>query len=821
MKNRVLRLMVIAVLVVALVMSMAACGEKPTPSVEPTVAPTAKPTPAPTVAPTPTAEPTPAPTTVPVDSDEAELEAKYGITFPVPEDAGYTADGVKNAKEEAVTFAPKFDANNSLYNAMLVANEGATAFEIKAKVAAEDTTGKKMSGASDYELAGDNYTLTPKKAGTYTVTYTVKVRGGEVTYGMYTTPEVNEEFEVVKTYEVAKKAVKVSAPTISVDQVTSIQFPTVTVTADDAVLTELSLAGSDADYTIYVDVLSVDMKTAGSYELPLVVKDSKDNVVETSVLSAKNYDVTFENGTCYVLNKKSQQAAQNAVEDVYAAIGYTQNGTVDADLGSAEDIELGTAAYNALSDGEKVELQKLTAANENAVNAVKIKDALDAANFDLERAAVATKAVDLAGAYVKNINYSPAKTAFVDYMINLSTDETKGKDEASDFAFAKTKVIAKYGDVSNFKSGDDIAVIIAYKNSLETAYTTAKGAFDAAYGVLTDNDGTSDYTVAQLTTVNKKLDEAKAAYADLLDEHKTTLVKDAYNAMLANVAAVSARMDAFYSIIDGRDAFIADRTDNIKTIVENSLGYTFAKAPNGTIRVADLKDTEAASTQVKVAASVIFGFDGDDDLAPAPVEFLDEIATAYNKAVDIYQDLDDAIVTRQAQLMGDLGSQLTIAVDADKKVDSFNGTAFVVGEKSVTKLKAMQNYVATSVTFAFNEDALTKVMSGKDTQEEAFDDAFDQTNDNIKDMIKEGIPNFEYTVADGTGSTATAIKLTFTGLDDGSSFVLTYANGVDSTATANGTVTTNASTVTTVGAVAGNYTVTYKGLAIKLDIAVA
>ena len=89
MKNRVLRLAIVAILVVAMVLTVAACGEKkpaptqaPTPTKAPTQAPTQAPTKAPTQAPTkaPTVAPTQAPTEAPVDPYDAFVE-KYGLTF--------------------------------------------------------------------------------------------------------------------------------------------------------------------------------------------------------------------------------------------------------------------------------------------------------------------------------------------------------------------------------------------------------------------------------------------------------------------------------------------------------------------------------------------------------------------------------------------------------------------------------------------------------------------------------------------------------------------------------------------------------------------
>ncbi|MEG2451014.1 MAG: hypothetical protein RSB09_04685, partial [Clostridia bacterium] len=353
MKNKVLRLAIVAVLVVAMVLSMAACNDPKPVDPTPVVTPTPTKTPDKTVAPS-----TPAPTKTPdVSTDEATLEAKYGITFPVAEDMKVSFKDkskdlqVVGADGKKIPFGAKAPAYNDAFNAY----KGV--ITVSAKVNGLTAEGNKitvndLTKADGTKLAETDWAYyLPTAAGTYTVVYTVKVAyPGDATFGGYKPAKVAETYSVTKVYEVGKKAITIESVSDAFAKEEKLKYPAADLKVGSLkedqkklVLEELKLDGAEKKFDLSIDIVSADLTAYGTYPLTLVCLDGKKQKVDLATLVAPDFEVTFKNGNRYVLTDAELAAAAAAQDDVDAAA-----------LGAKkEDIELGVATFTALSDASK------------------------------------------------------------------------------------------------------------------------------------------------------------------------------------------------------------------------------------------------------------------------------------------------------------------------------------------------------------------------------------------------------------------------------------------------------------------------------------
>ncbi|MFI3166467.1 MAG: hypothetical protein R3Y45_09400 [Bacillota bacterium] len=321
MKNRVLRSALAVILVIAMVLTMAACNNTdPVETTAPVVTSAPAATTTPTEAPVVTVAPTDAPAVEVVDDDEAQL-ADYGITFP-EFDLEYVASG--DYEEYDMTFGLKVDTDN-IY-------QEAYDFTISAKISAVKLDGSSLSKSKygvasldyldklNYNDAGDfsdwtgssKYYFQVAATGVYTVTYTIEVEHDkDDEYGYYAPGEVDEKYEITKTYTVEKAELKLKTSDDAFEVEDSIFFADAKVSKGDTFDTEVG-----GDYSYSVDVTSCDGTVIGEYPLSITIKDDDSNVVDPSDIVLDNYYVTVSEGTRYILSAEDVAKA-NAIRKMY------------------------------------------------------------------------------------------------------------------------------------------------------------------------------------------------------------------------------------------------------------------------------------------------------------------------------------------------------------------------------------------------------------------------------------------------------------------------------------------------------------------------
>ncbi|MBR2397286.1 MAG: hypothetical protein IKA97_00735, partial [Clostridia bacterium] len=212
MKNRVLRLAVVAMLVVAMTLTMAACAAPVAPVVEAPKAPQApaaapvEDVKAPVVAPAPVEDAADADAPAAPSAEDA-LKADYGITI---EAKGKTYDAAVGGSKGG-TIKVKLPENG------FSLTEDAARYYVSYKIEAIDYEGLgtkpvKNTSVADYDAVLDANGLSFKDAGVYTVEITVSVLDQGVDFGFFGIPEAEDadEYTITKTIEITKKAVTIS-----------------------------------------------------------------------------------------------------------------------------------------------------------------------------------------------------------------------------------------------------------------------------------------------------------------------------------------------------------------------------------------------------------------------------------------------------------------------------------------------------------------------------------------------------------------------------------------------------------------------------------
>lgn len=329
MKNRVLRTALAVILVISMVLTMAACGGNDSDDKDVPTTQTPSQSPATDTPATDAPDKTDAPKEE-IKGDAEKALAEYGFTFPTF-DLVYDEDGDSNK------FGMKIDLDNKYQDAYI--------FEIEMDVEAESFEGDKVSfveqdnednnGTSAAVAYGEEYYVENATAGTYTVTYTVTVAHDEdFKYGFFTPGEVDEEFEVVKTYVVEKADLVLETKSDAFRVEDAIFFKTSSVEGANKL---------GEDYSASVNVTMTDGTTVGEFPLEITIFNEDDQEVAADEVVLANYKVSVKEGTRYILSK-ADIAKANAVRNLYSQA----NGGADKEY-AVETITY----YNTLTDAQK------------------------------------------------------------------------------------------------------------------------------------------------------------------------------------------------------------------------------------------------------------------------------------------------------------------------------------------------------------------------------------------------------------------------------------------------------------------------------------
>lgn len=400
MKNRVLRLAIVAVLVIAMVLSMAACGEKPTPTVAPTATPTAKPTVEPTVAPTaePTVAPTPTPSTPVVEDDSVAAKKAFGIEV-------IAADSVYNGKENYVVITWNNDLLQN-YKATttydVVDYDGITTVSIPVATLAldvdydgentysfnqgndvyamhKDADGKWVANtADDDKVQGVAVKLT--LAGTYTIASEYTLEDNGFYFGRFGAVKAEDSEYALENVVTIAKADVTLVGTSYVDDVNSSAtavFPSGNPTACTRANNEFTLFGADgkavsdamntqfdADDDAYVYgikfVEKINPSEVSEATLKLAIYEAghldNDHVVDLADVELKNFNVKITDGKQYFVSAYDWNVIRDTATS-FAELGTTWTDASDiVTLGSngVERVELAKARYDSLTDAQKL-----------------------------------------------------------------------------------------------------------------------------------------------------------------------------------------------------------------------------------------------------------------------------------------------------------------------------------------------------------------------------------------------------------------------------------------------------------------------------------
>ncbi|MEG1805836.1 MAG: hypothetical protein RR327_05540, partial [Clostridia bacterium] len=605
-------------------------------------------------------------------------------------------------------------------------------------------------------------TYAPTKAGTYTVVYTVKVaftpetEVAEVSpapndvYGYFVPAKLSETYSVTKVYEVGKKALTIESVSDAKLKAASLAYPPATLKVGDlkldaektAVLTELKLAGADAKYDLSIDIVSSDLTNYGAYPLTLVCLDGKGQKVDLATLVAADFEVSFKNGNRYVLTD-AELANVVAARDNVLNAAKTKSATSVA--ATKEEIELGVKTYAGLTEGEKTSFLQTPA---NALNAL----AMLANNNNLSKVGMVEEALKLAKIWNDKLQNAEDAKVFITYMLSLSTVPAKDETE-SDYDYVFNALNPAAADKEKSYLDEALALVDEYKKLVLKEFAAAyKTAFESL-GSLTMGDQKYfdqtdiDKIVEAVAAAQKKFDalvagqekltvrQANALFGDIFNsgmegvgEDKEYTLSD-YMAMFSMAAKeFTARYAAFATLIDGLDAYTGDKVTG--SVMSKMLGYNFhaVVGDDGNPIPDSAKKVNGKNRDDKSAGTWLFGisnslFDCGYLRFIAPMLFVDNVVKSYKTLVDAYVALDASIVSAQKDVIANLGSKIRFAVDPKVAVEEFDANGFKNGMRDtaeqqqlldVTRLQAMQNYIAETAITAVSGDLVLDVKQGVD-----------------------------------------------------------------------------------------------------------
>ena len=536
MKNRVLRLAVVAMLVVAMTLTMAACAAPAAPVVEAPKAPQApaaapvEDVKAPVVAPAPVEDTDDVVDAPAAETDESKLAADYGITVTATNKT-YGAKKKDNITDDLATIVVKipkgFDTTRYTvsYDVEAVDYEG-----LSLNKPTKDTIQLALSTNVSTDDKGNTLrTVSFVDAGTYTVEITISVQPEEVKFGFFGIPatEDPDEYTITKTVEVAKKAVEITIednfqPVEDDDEAEEIDAEMFEVDAGlNGVLNKFTLKFSDnnakavlapaLDGIFYISVPAYDPKVPGVITVSLVYAEDnyedEDDLLDFSEVEVANYTYTLGTGTINILSSYEW----NEVGDVLTSVLDIPAAANDAAIAAHDQYALALKRYEALNDAQLVFLKGIQNIEAD------LGFASDVAIGGVDKAYNLTNIVD--PATTPDPNYAKRGATLVKWL----AEDIKKAYDAAELAKANKKA---WNDVVEAAEWDKYGVGFNVNNEFAMASFNVIDAFVKANKTVIDAIKTlSDTNYANYTAAVTKLSEAKI-------NATKELIKGAYAAYL-------------------------------------------------------------------------------------------------------------------------------------------------------------------------------------------------------------------------------------------------------------------------------------------------
>ncbi|MBR2875338.1 MAG: hypothetical protein IKC00_05900 [Clostridia bacterium] len=525
MKNRVLRLAVVAMLVVAMTLTMAACAAPAAPVVEAPKAPQApaaapvEDVKAPVVAPAPVEDAADADAPAAPSAEDA-LKADYGITI---EAKGKTYDAAVGGSKGG-TIKVKLPENG------FSLTEDAARYYVSYKIEAIDYEGLgtkpvKNTSVADYDAVLDANGLSFKDAGVYTVEITVSVLDQGVDFGFFGIPEAEDadEYTITKTIEITKKAVTISiadkyekVSTGKVNAAIGAANAGLTYSDDDADDDLVAAMGTKG--ALYIVTPAYDKANAGVITKTIAYAKAgtyttaieEDDLLDFAEVLEKvaNYTYTLGTGTINILSSYEWNEVGDVLTSVLDIPAAPATATdKEAAIAVSDQYALALKRYEALNDAQLVFLK----------NIPDITDVDDGSGTDDDGFA-STVAFGTGKAYTDSAENRMGAT-----LVKWLAEDIKKAYDAAELAKANKKA---WNDVVEAAEWDKYGVGFNVNNEFAMASFNVIDAFVKANKTVIDAIKTlSDTNYANYTAAVTKLSEAKI-------NATKELIKGAYAAYL-------------------------------------------------------------------------------------------------------------------------------------------------------------------------------------------------------------------------------------------------------------------------------------------------
>ncbi len=644
MKNRVLRLAVVAMLVVAMTLTMAACAAPAAPVVEAPKAPQA-----PAAAPVedvkaPVVAPAPVEDTV-VDapaapSAEDALKADYGITI---EAKGKTYDAAVGGSKGG-TIKVKLPENG------FSLTEDAARYYVSYKIEAIDYEGlgtkpvKNSSVADSYDAVLDANGLSFKDAGVYTVEITVSVLDQGVDFGFFGIPEAEDadEYTITKTVEVSKKAVTISiADTyekVSTGKVNAaIGAANAGLTYSDAAAEAALVAAMGTKGALYIVTPAYDKANAGVITKTIAYAKKagyadEDDLLDFSEVEVANYTYTLGTGTINILSSYEW----NEVGDVLTSVLDIPAADTTAKIAALDQYALALKRYEALTDSQVVFLK----------NIADITDVDDGSGTNDDGFA-STVEFGTGKAYTTTITDAAKGSTLVKWL----AEDIKKAYDAAELAKANKKA---WDDVVKAAEWDKYGVGFNVNNEFAMASFNVIDAFVKGNAATIKALGFVNDSGAFVTGVNDEFDDYVAAIAKI-SEAKINATKELIKGAEAAYIKAKAHADANPDLLLYKNAADLYYIDNEE--VDLLVKYALDAYNALTKAEQDAVDSDTSSATIKDLAQMSKVVDSMKEIT----EYV-KIANYAKKESDIYATLRKLVYGVNMTTADFFGN----TVDADK-----------------------------------------------------------------------------------------------------------------------------------------------------------
>ncbi len=682
MKNKVLRLAIVAILVFAMVLSMAACGKKEDPTPSPTTSTTTpevvKPTTPEVVEPT-------TPSTVKPSKVEDSVLAKeaFGIEL-----AGF--DKVYNAHDTAATAQyvvlnydlAKVDNANYVVDG-LTAWTGLTLSDI---VDADKYTGvslvrvnKAADGTWDEATDGDYMAVAFDKtvvAGTYEISIDLAVSDEGFAYAQYTATE-NKDETVEYTLEAVVNVAKADAVVTAnsyVDKVAAAAAKVAVAPVADASLYTIKSGAFDVALSNFTDGTNTirvavnadsayDLTTVGSYGLVVAPYENTgvlgaDTLMDIEDIESDNYNISFVNGTQTMISAYDW----NAVRDVATSIvelGTTGTaGDVLATSVNADKVALARARYDALTAEQQFWfttgiLTGVTPVVAPAYTTIVADTEINLATYEtaVDGAINATSAAVDTGAAIYSY-LTKSEVAAANYVVTAAFNKVVADAKLATYTDGIFNVkdkthVNSYNTVNAYVEGlsDADLKLVKEETNYTGAYTTAKNAMNAAdvSNVLNLIAGavgayTDAVTVPKTLYVSSGAKEVKNYINNAEVKALTSQARTAYDALDAAVqpkvaVALATEINDTYL-----DAGVATYKDALDALEKMNAVVAYMEQVVSYVNIEDYNQLSADASSPLYAnlKDVIYG--DNAVFATTTHNAMADILRAYDVSLDRYMD---------------------------------------------------------------------------------------------------------------------------------------------------------------------------------------